>query len=141
MKGITPSPKDKNKKSDNNNGGPPPVRPILPPFIDPRPPLPPPSRGPGPSGFNAFQPSPPDPFPFRGIFDPSPPPPAPFLNNFGHLKFGAQHSIFNRPNVSSQPTLNLFGSQRATLTRQKEYIAPKDDVSIQIDDTNYDLPE
>ena len=35
----------------------------------------------------------------------------------------------------------MFGSQTATLTRQKENVAPKDDVSIQIDDSIYKLPD
>lgn len=52
-----------------------------------------------------------------------------------------QPSSFNRSNVSSQPTSNLFGSKKATLPRRKENIAPKDDLSIQIDDTIYELPE
>ena len=79
LKGITPFLKDNN--NNNSNGSPPPVRPILPPFIDPRPPPLPP----GPSGFNLFQPTPPDPFPSRGRIDPPPPPPAPSFNNFGNI--------------------------------------------------------
>ena len=36
----------------------------------------------------------------------------------------------------------FFGSQTATLTRQNENIAvPKVDISIQIDDTLYELPK
>ena len=81
LKGITPFLKDNNNNNNNSNGGPSPVRPILPPFIDPRPPPLPP----GPSGFNLFQPPPPDPFPSRGRIDPPPPPPAPSFNNFGNI--------------------------------------------------------
>ena len=137
LKGISTYPKDNNNNNDSN-GAQPPFRPISPPFIDPRPPpLPPP--GPGLSGFNPFQPSPPDLFPSRGRFDPPPPPPlAPSFNNFGNFNFGAQPSSFSRPNVGGQPTSNLFGSQTAILTRQKENIAPQDDVGVQIDDTIYE---
>ena len=81
LKGITPFLKDNNNNNNNSNGGPSPVRPILPPFIDPRPPPLPP----GPSGFNLFQPPPPDPFPSRGRIDPPPAPPAPSFNNFGNI--------------------------------------------------------
>ena len=113
LKGITPFPKDNNNNNNNsNNGAPPPVRPISPLFIGPRPPPPPPPPGPGPSGFNLFQLPPPDPFPSRDRFDPPP------FNNFGNLNFRGQSSIFDRTNVSSQPTSNLFGSQTATSTRQ-----------------------
>ena len=125
LKDITLFPKDNssNNNNDSNNGAPPPVRPISPPFIDPRPPPPPPPPGPGPSGFNPFQPPLPDPFPSRGRFDP------PQFNNFGNLNFRAQPSSFDRTHVRSQPTSNLFGSQTAT-KRQKEYLAPQDDVSV-----------
>ena len=44
--------------------------------------------------------------------------------------------------TNNQPSSNFFGSQTATLTRQKENIAaPKDDISIEIDDTIYELAE
>ena len=58
------------------------MRPILPPFINARPPPPPPLPGPEPSGFNTFQLPPPDPFPSRSRFDPSLPPLAPSFNLF-----------------------------------------------------------
>lgn len=60
LKGKTTFPKSNN----NNNRGnlPSPVRPVSPPYIDPRPP-PLPSPGLGPSNFDPFQPPPPpDPF-------------------------------------------------------------------------------
>ena len=160
LKSITRFPKNNNNNSSNAAGGsnrlPSPVRSVLPPFIDSRPP-PGPGPGPGPdfgfgwSSFNPFQPPPPDPFPSRGKYDPplpppSPPPPPPpsfNTNNFGNLNFGAQPSSFNRSSrTNNQPSSNFFGSQTATLTRQKENIAaPKDDISIEIDDTIYELPE
>ena len=52
-----------------------------------------------------------------------------------------QPSSFSRPNVSVQPTSNLLGSQTATLTRQRKNITPRDEVSVQIDDTIYEMPE
>ena len=107
----------------------------------------PPGPGPGPSavqnpgfgssGLNPIQPPPPDTFSSRGRYDPPP------TNNFGNFKFVAQPSSFNRSSTRyNQSSSNLFGSQTATLTRQKENIvAPRDDISVQIDDTIYELPE
>ena len=118
-----------------------------PPFIDLRPP-PGPDFGFGSFSFNLFQPPPPDSFPSRGRYDPPlPPPPLPPLsfntNKFGNRKFGAQPSSFNRSSpTNNQPSSNRFGSQTDTLTRQKRNIAAlKDDISIQIDDTIYELPK
>lgn len=152
LKGIKRFPKNNNDDNNNNKKGPlSSVRPVSLPFIDSRPP-PGPGSGPdpgfGPSGFNPFRPPPPDPFqppspdPFlsRGRYDPPPPPPS-FNNNLGNINFGAQPSSFNRSNAGTQLPTNLFGSQTATLMKQKQNIAPKDDVSIQIDDTIYELPE
>ena len=122
----------------------------MPPFIDSRPP---PGPGPdpgqefgfGPSSFNPFLPPLPHPFPSKGRYDPPPPPPPPSFNtnNFGNLNFGAQPSSFNRSSTTNnQPSSNLFGSQTATLPRQRENIAaPKDDISIQIDDTICEQPD
>ena len=88
-----------------------------------------------PSSFNLIQQPPPPPpsadaFQSRGRYD-APPPPAPFLNNFQNFTFGAQPSIF----------LGLFGSRTATITRQKENVTPKNDKSIQIDNSIYELPD
>ena len=109
--------------------------------------IPPPGPGPGPSpsqnprfgssGFSTFQPPPPDPFSSRGRYDPPP------TNDFGNFNFGAQPSSFNRSSTTkNQSSSNLFGLQTVTLTRQKQNIvAPQDDISLQIDDTIYELPE
>ena len=86
-----------------------------------------------PSSFNLFQQPPPPPpspdaFPSRGRCD-APPPPAPSLSNFQNFTFGAQPSN----------SLGLFGSRTATITSQKENVTPKDDMSIQIDNSIYEL--
>lgn len=102
---------------------------------------PPPPPGPGPSGdFDPFQPPPPPDLFSCGRFNP---PPLPSHNNCSNLTFRAQPSSYNRTSVGGQPPCasNLFGSQTAVLTRQKENVVPKDDVAIQTDDTIYELPE
>ena len=141
LKGIKRFPKDNNNNNNEDDNFPPLVVPISPQYIDPFPPPRPglaPGSGPGfrPSSFNPFQQPPPllppstDAFPSRGRYDP-PPPPAPSINNFPSFTFGTQ--------PSSSP--GLFGSQTATITRQKEDVGPKNDISIQIDDSIYELPD
>ena len=145
LKGIERFPKDNNDNNNNDDEDnfPPPVVPVSPPYIDPFPPpdpCPAPGSKPGfcPSSFNPFQqPLPPpspstDAFPSRGRYDsPPPPPPAPSINNFPSFTFGTQ--------PSSSP--GLFGSQTVIITRQKEDVGPKNDISIQIDDSICELPD
>ena len=77
----------------------------------------------------------------RGISNPSSPPF--FANNSPNFHVPAQTSSLNRnfsSNNNNQPPVNnLFGSQTATLTREK--VKEKNDTQVAIDDAQYELPE
>ena len=73
---------------------------------------------------------------------PSPPPPPPpfFANNTSNFHIPAQLSSFNRRAGSSQgPGNNLFGSEAATLTRER--VKEKTDTQLAIVDIFYELPD
>ena len=61
--------------------------------------------------------------------------------NFGNFHTPTQLSSFNKPSAKG-PSNNLFGSQAATLTREKEQ-EKLVQVSVQkkLDDTMYELPD
>ena len=70
---------------------------------------------------------------------PSPPPPTPpfFANNTSNFHIPAQLSSFNRRSGSSQgPGNDLFGSEAATLTRER--VKEKTDTQVAIDDIFYE---
>ena len=68
--------------------------------------------------------------------------PAPRIDkNFGNFHIPAQLSSFNKPSAKG-PSNNLFGSQAATLTREKEQEkVVQDSVQKELDDTIYELPD
>ena len=77
----------------------------------------------------------------RGTSSPPPPPPF-FANNAPNFYIPVQTSSFHRTHGASghPPTDNVFGSQTATLNREKvkESIT---ETKIDIDDSLYELPE
>ena len=74
-----------------------------------------------------------------------PPPPLPpshpiFANNTSNFQIPAQLSSFNRRFGSIQgPGSNIFGSEAATLTRER--VKEKTDSQVAMDDTLYELPD
>ena len=113
--------RDRQEPGPSNNLLPPPSPPSFSPPPGPFIPPPPPPFQPPPSIFNSFQ----------------PPPPRPD-NNFGNFHVRAQLSSASFP--TRGPLGNLFGSQTATLTREKEKIV-QDSVQKELDDTIYELPD
>ena len=101
------------------------------------------------------RPSPPSLLPLAGPSSgPFIPPPPPFIlppsgrflepfeqsNNLGNFNILAQTSSFDRPSSFSGPSSNLFGSQTAILTREKEQGKfLQDNVQKELDDTIYEL--
>ena len=114
--------RDRQEPGPSNNLLPPPSPPSfsLPsgPFIPP----PSPPFQPPPSIFNSFL----------------PPPPRPD-NNFGNFHVPAQLSSASFP--TQGPSGNLFGSQTATLTMEKQEKIVQDSVQKELDDTIYELPD
>ena len=123
---------DNNNNDDhiNNNLFPSPSGPYIPPLPPPRP-------------LDAFGPLPLDPFrppPLGGFNLPLLPPF--FANNAITFHISAQSSSFNRPRTSGSSS-NLYGSQTATLTREREGEQNifDDQVQEQLGDTINELPD
>ena len=118
-----------NNSNNNNNFSPPPSSPTL---------LPPPGLS---SGL-LIPPAPPFVPPPSGRFlEPFQPPPQ-SNNSFGNFHIPAQLSSVNFNNRNSGLSWNLFGSQTATLNREKDQEnVVQDSVREELDDTIYELPD
>ena len=129
LKGADYSKSNNNDNNNNNNFPPPPSSPTL---------LPPPGLSSG-----LFIPPPPPfvPPPSGRFLEPFQPPPR-SNNSFGNFHIPAQLSSVNFNNRNSGLSWNLFGSQTATLNREKDQEnVVQDSVWEELDDTIYELPD